>query len=98
MDCIANWNGDGVFCARGDEVGDVVEGMDASSGSYGCAVEGGGGAGEFELSDERPVFEECVDEAGVEDVAGTGGVDYGNAVGGSVKELVAVPGEDSVFS
>src|SRR5277367_819903 len=89
---------DGVVGAGDDKGGDVVEGVDASAGSYGSAVEGGGGAGEFELAGERPVLEECVDEAGVEDVAGAGGVDYGDAEGWGVEELVAVPGEDSVLA
>ena len=61
--------------AGGDEVVDVFEGVDAAAGADGGAVEGGGGAGEFELAVEGPVLEERVDEAGVEDVAGTGGVD-----------------------
>ncbi len=33
--------------AGGDEGGDVFEGVDASAGAYGGAVESGGGAGEF---------------------------------------------------
>ena len=39
-----------------------------------------------------------VDEAGVEDVAGTGGVDDGDAKGGGVEETVAVEGEDAVLA
>ena len=82
--------------ARGDELVDVLEGVDASAGSDGGAVEGGGCAGELELAVEGPVLEESVDEAGVEDVAGAGGVDYGDAEGGDVEETVAVEYEDSV--
>ena len=85
-----------VVGAGGDEVVDVFEGVDASAGSDGGAVEGGGCASELELAIEGPVMEKRVDEAGVEDVAGTGGVDYGDAKGGDVEETVAVEGEDSV--
>ncbi len=84
--------------AGGHEVFDVFEGLDAASGAYGSAVEGGGGAGEVELAVERPVLQQAVDEAGVEDVSGAGGVDDGDAVGGGVVEVLAVPGEDAVVA
>ena len=45
-----------VVGAGGHEVFDVFEGVDAASGSYGCAVEGGSGAGEVELAIEGPVL------------------------------------------
>ncbi len=72
--------------------------MDAAAGAYGGAVQGGCGTGEFQLAVEGPVLEETVDEAGVEDVAGTGGVDYGDAVGGGVEELLSVEGEDALLA
>ena len=43
-------------------------------------------------------LQQAVDEAGVEDVAGAGGVDDGDAVGWAMEELVAVPGEDAVLA
>ncbi len=81
--------------AGGDEGGYVFERVDASTGSYGGAVEGGGGAGEFQLTGQGPVLEEGVDEACVEDVAGAGGVDDRNAEGRDVDEVFAVEGEDA---
>ena len=75
---------------------DVFQGADASAGSDGGAVEGGGCAGELELAVEGPVLEKRIDEAGVEDVAGAGCVDYGDAEGGDVEEARAVEGEDSI--
>ena len=78
-----------------DEVVDVFEWVDAAAGSDGGAVESGGGAGKFELTVEGPVLEQSIDEAGVEDVAGSGGVDYGNAEGGDVEETVAIEGENA---
>src|SRR5271154_6860594 len=95
LDLLRSWDVCGIVRAGGDEVVDVFEGVDASASSDGGAVEGGGGAGELELAVEGPVLEERVDEAGVEDVAGAGGVDYGDAEGGDVEEMVAVEGEDS---
>src|SRR3981189_3751356 len=84
----------GAGCHEG---GDVVEGMDAAR-DDGRAVQCGGGAGEFELPAERPVLEESVDEAGVEDVSGSGGVDDRDAVGGGVEEALAVEGEDAFLA
>src|ERR1700720_4462825 len=85
----------GAGCHEG---GDVVEGVDAAAGADGSAVQCGGGAGEFKLAVEGPVGEESVDEAGVEDVSGSGGVDDGDRVGGSVEELFAVEGEDAFLA
>ena len=82
--------------AGGDEGFDFGYGLDGSAGAYGGAVEGCGCAGEVELAGEGPVLEEAVDEAGVKDVSGAGGVEDGDVVGGSVVEGVAVVGEDAV--
>ena len=41
-------------------------------------------------------MEEAVDEASVEDVSCSGGIEYGDAVSGGEVEVVAVPGEDAV--
>ena len=73
-------------------------GADIASGADGGAVEGGGGAGEVELAFQGPALEQAVDKAGVEDVSGSGGVDGGDAVGGGVMHLGAVPGEDAAFA
>src|SRR5258708_4148324 len=56
------------------QVFDAFDGLNAAAGADGGAVEGGGGAGEVELSLQRPTLQEPVDEAGVEDVSGTGSV------------------------
>ena len=82
--------------AGGDEGVDGLEGLNASASADCGAVECGGCAGEFELAVEGPVLEEAVDEGGVEDVAGSGGVDDGDAEGGGVEEVLAVEGEDAV--
>jgi len=79
----------------GDQVRDFVEWGDVAAGADAGAVEGGGGAGEFELAGERPCLEQSIDEAGVEDVAGAGGVDRFDAEGGAIVELRAVVGEDA---
>src|SRR5580704_3442650 len=91
--------GCGAVVGAGSHEGfDFFEGLDSASGSYGSAVEGGGGAGEVELAFEGPVLQEAVDEACVEDVSGSGGVEDWDAVGGGMEELVAVPGEDTVLA
>src|SRR5579885_762070 len=53
-------------------------------------------AGEIELPFERPVLKQAIDESGMEDVAGAGGIDDGHAVSGSVIELLSVPCDNSV--
>jgi hypothetical protein len=69
---------------------------DAAAGALGHAVHGGGGTGEVELALERPSLQGSVDEAGVEDVAGAGGVDGADAVGGGVVQVLSIPGEDAI--
>ena len=71
---------------------------DASTGAGGGAVEGGGGAGEIELAREGPALQQPIDEACVEDVACTGGVGDGNAIGGTQMEVASIPGENPIFS
>jgi hypothetical protein len=86
--------------ARGGlyEVLDVRNGVDATACAYGGAVESGGGAGEIKLTLKRPFLEQAIDEAGVEDVTGSGGVGYRDAVSGSVVESLTVPRENAVMS
>ncbi len=89
---------DGVAGRGGHEVFDGFDKADAAAGAAGGAVERGGGAGEVELARQGPALQQTVDEAGVEDVAGSGGVDDGDAIGGAEVEMAAVPGEDAVFA
>ena len=84
--------------ATGDEVGNLVERADATSSAHRSAVEGSGGAGKFQLTVEGPVIQESVDEAGVEDVACTSGIDYGDAEGWGVEELSSVEGENTFLA
>jgi len=71
---------------------DGGDGLDASAGAQGGAVEGGCGAGEIELAGQGPALQEGVDEGGVENVSGAGGVDRLDREGGGIVELRAVPG------
>jgi len=70
--------------------------LDATAGAGVHTVNGCGSAGEVELAVKRPAVEHTIDEAGVEDVACAGGVDYGNLVGIAVVEVGAIPGGYSV--
>src|SRR5258706_14693564 len=84
--------------AASDEVLDSCDGLDAGAGAEGGAVEGGGGAGEIELALKGPALQEAVDEAGVKNVSGAGGVNGLNVEGGCVVELRSVPGQDALFA
>jgi len=81
-----------------DEFFDNGDGLDSAASAYGGAVECCGSAGEVELAIELPVLEEAVDEAGVKDVAGAGGVDDRDEEGAGVVEAATVEGEDSSLS
>lgn len=96
--CGCGVSGRRVVGTGGDEVGDFVEGADAAASADGGAVQCCGRAGEFELAVEWPVLEERVDETGVKDVAGACGVDYWDAEGGNVEELLAVKGENALLA
>src|SRR3954471_1190548 len=87
--------GGGVAVAGCYQVLDFGECGDVAAGAYSGAVEGGGGAGEFELARQRPGLQQSINKAGVEDVAGAGGVDGFNAECRGVVELRAVVGEDA---
>src|SRR6266851_4613952 len=82
----------------GDEMLDGCDGLDTAAGADGGAVEGGGGAGEIELALKGPALQEAVDEAGVKNVSGAGGVNGLNVEGGCVVELRSVPGQDALFA
>src|SRR5260370_28580602 len=77
---------------------DGGDGLDARAGAKGGAVKGGGGAGEIELALQGPALQEAVDEAGVKNVSGAGGVNGLNVEGGCVVELRSVPGQDALFA
>lgn len=82
--------------ARGHEFLDGFNGLNPASGSGRGAIQGGSGAGEVELALDRPVLQETVDEAGVEDVSGPGGVNYGHRVGRQLVQLSAIPGQYAI--
>ncbi len=84
--------------ASGHQLLDGIDGLDAAAGAEGGAVEGGGGAGEIELALKGPALQEAVDEAGVKNVSGAGGVNGLNVEGGCVVELRSVPGQDALFA
>jgi hypothetical protein len=44
------------------------------------------------LTFERPTLEQAIDESSVEEVAGAGGVNYGDAIGSALQQLLAIPG------
>jgi len=95
---IGAWHvkGRGIARAGGHELFDGFEGLNAAPGSDRHAVQGGSGAGEVELAFEGPILKQAVDEPGVEDISGSGGIDYGDAVGGGVVKVFAVPCEDAI--
>src|SRR5260370_26065459 len=82
----------------GDEMLDGCDGLDTAAGADGGGVGGGGGGGEMELGVEGPALQEAVDEAGVKNVSGAGGVNGLNVEGGCVVELRSVPGQDALFA
>src|SRR3569833_1035392 len=90
--------GDVVVRGVSHELFDGFDVLDSAACAGAGAVEGGSGAGEVELLDERPLLKETVDEAGVEDVAGSGGDGDRDVVGGIQVEVVAVPSDDAVGS
>ena len=64
---------------------------DAAACSGAGAVQRSSGAGKVELAIERPILQEAVDEAGVKDIAGAGGVDDRHAIGGTGMEIACHP-------
>jgi hypothetical protein len=78
-----------------DQIFDLRYSFDSAAGTDCCAVESRRSAGKVELTIERPASQKTKDEARVEDVAGSSGIHHGNAVGGMVLHLSAVPCEDA---
>ena len=56
----------------------VPDGLYAAPGADCGTIQGGRGAPEIELPLERPVLQQSVDKAGVEDVSRTSGIDHGH--------------------
>src|SRR5881394_1869054 len=84
--------------AGGDEVLDGVDGLDAAASADGSAVERGRGAGEIELPLQRPALQEPVDEAGMKNVSGAGGVNRLHTKSGGVVESGPVPDQYASFA
>jgi hypothetical protein len=91
-------SGGAVVRAGSYEGFDGFDRLNAAPGTDCRAVESSSGTGEVELAVERPVLQEAVDEAGVEDVASAGGVDDGDAIGGGGVEVPTVPSDDALLA
>src|SRR5260370_26967055 len=87
-----------VSSARGDEVFDTFDGLNAAAGADGGAVECGGGAGEIELALQRPALQEPINKTCVENVTSARGVNRLDAKRGGVVESRPVPGQYSSFA
>src|SRR6266850_1436963 len=78
--------------ARGHEALDIFYGLYAAACAKSRAVQRRGGASELELALEWPVLKQRVDESGMKNIPGAGGVHGLHPIGRSVVELRAVPG------
>src|SRR2546423_2882180 len=90
--------GGGVTGGRSDEIFDRGDWLDAAACADPHAIEGGSGAGKVELPLQGPALEKRIDEAGVKNVAGTGGVDDIDLIGRGVMKTFAVPGEHAFMA
>lgn len=86
----------GVAGGGGEKMLDGGERRDAAAGADAGAIERGGGASEIKLLLQGPALQKRVDEAGMEQVAGSGGVHGVNLKGRRVVKLRAVPREHAV--
>jgi hypothetical protein len=84
--------------AGGHQLLDGCDGLDATAGADGGAVERGRGAGEIELPLQGPALQEPVDEARVKNVSGAGSVNRLHAKSGGVVELRSVPSQYAFFA
>src|SRR2546423_12118443 len=84
--------------ASGDEMFDFRDGADTATRADGGAIERSGGAGELELAGRGPILEERVDEGGVKNVAGAGGVRNVYVEGRRIKELGTIEGENAIVA
>src|SRR5258708_36748940 len=87
-----------VSSARGDELVDSFDGLNAAAGADGGEVEWGGGAGEIELALQRPALQEPINKACVENVTSARGINRLDAKRGGVVESRPVPGQYSSFA
>src|SRR6266702_4463224 len=90
--------GQRVASAGGDEALDGFDGLDATAGADGGAVERGGGAGKIELARQGPTLQESVNKARMKNVSGAGGVNRLHTKSGCVMELRSVPGQNAFFA
>jgi len=68
---------------------------DSAPGSMGFAVQPSGGTGKLEDVLQIPAAQNAVGESRVKEVSGAGRVSHRHAVGGSISEALAVPGQGS---
>src|SRR6266702_1821031 len=90
--------GQRVASAGGDEALDGFDGLDATAGADGGAVERGGGAGEIELLLQEPTLQESVNKARMKNVTSAGGVHRLNSKCRGVVELRPVPCQYAFFA
>jgi hypothetical protein len=83
--------------ARGHELFNAVECLNAAPGSGCHAIQSGGGAGEIELALKRPVLKQSIDESSVKNISRAGGVNDRNTVGSGVVKLLAIPCQHAVL-
>jgi hypothetical protein len=84
--------------ASGDDALDFVDWSDVASSTNHSAVKGGGSASKFEPARRGPILQKGVEETGMEDVSGAGGVRDMNIESRRVEKLRAVESEDAVVS
>ena len=84
--------------AGGHEALDGVDGLDAAAGADGSAVERGSSAAEIELALQRPALQEPVNESGMKNVSGAGGVKRFHAERGCVVEARPVPNQYALLA
>jgi len=77
---------------------DLGNGLDAAAGAYGGAVEGGGGASEFELALQWPALQKTKNKTCVESVAGASGVNSIDVIGRGVVKLLAIPCQNAILA
>ena len=97
LECVHIKRG-GMTIACSDEVFDFGNGTNAGAGADSSAVECCSGAGKFELMGDGPILQERVNEGGVEDVSGAGGIGGANVEGRGVVKICAVESEDAVVA
>src|SRR6266702_2542188 len=90
--------GQRVASAGGDEALDGFDGLDATAGADGSAVERSGGAGEIELLLQEPTLQESVNKARMKNVTRAGGVYRLNSKCRGIVEARPIPGQYAFFA